>query len=140
MSHIKTGSNVHSLLSPQHHPHALHSQISILQSLRYYEHLAEPMSELLGVLAKEFNYVQHRIEVLREMGREVFGGATQRAPGVFSGFSLGLAVSKQLKGAGGHLAASEILCDDAYLNESWSVIGQRMFQLQEIVHNKSSLG
>jgi condensin complex subunit 1 len=43
--------------------HALHAQISILQSLQYYEHLVEPMANLLSVLAKEFDCAQLGDEV-----------------------------------------------------------------------------
>jgi condensin complex subunit 1 len=51
-----------------------------MQSLQYYEHLAEPMAELLTVLAKEFDYSQLGDEVLRELGGRVFGAGDTRGP------------------------------------------------------------
>jgi condensin complex subunit 1 len=88
MKHPPTKLLLYKLLSLaiKHHSHALHAQISILQSLQYYEHLAEPMAELLGVLAKEFDYAQLGDEVLREVGGRVFGAADSRGPRSFSKF------------------------------------------------------
>jgi hypothetical protein len=37
-------------LAIKHHSHSLAAQITILQSLQYHEHLAEPMAELLAIL------------------------------------------------------------------------------------------
>ncbi|KAG9309978.1 non-SMC mitotic condensation complex subunit 1-domain-containing protein [Chiua virens] len=39
----------------KNHGHAVAAQISIMQSLQYYEHLSEPMAELLSFLAKDFD-------------------------------------------------------------------------------------
>ena len=88
MKHPPTKPLLYKLLSLaiKNHSHALHAQISILQSLQYYEHLAEPMAELLGVLTKEFDYAQLGDEVLREVGGRVFGGGDSRGPRSFSGF------------------------------------------------------
>jgi condensin complex subunit 1 len=47
------------------HRHAFAFQISLLQSLQYFEHLAEPMAEILDVLDKEFDVSGVGDEVLR---------------------------------------------------------------------------
>jgi hypothetical protein len=43
------------------------------------------------------------------------------------------------RGSSGHqlfisafMIASKVICDDTYLNKSWSIVGQGMFQLREI--------
>lgn len=41
------------------------AQTSIMQNLTYFEHLSEPMAELLAILEKEFDYTQLTEEVLR---------------------------------------------------------------------------
>jgi len=41
------------------------AQTSIIQSLQYFEHLSEPMAELLSILDKEFDFTQLTEEVLR---------------------------------------------------------------------------
>lgn len=47
------------------HGHSFSAQISIVQSLQYFEHLSEPMAEILAVLQKEFDHTQLAEEVLR---------------------------------------------------------------------------
>ena len=49
-------------LAVKHHGHALAAQISIMQSLQYYEHLSEPMAECLAVLAKEFDHLKYVVQ------------------------------------------------------------------------------
>lgn len=39
--------------------------MTIMQNLQYTEHLAEPMADLVTILAKEFDYSQLGEEVLR---------------------------------------------------------------------------
>lgn len=46
------------------HGHSFSAQISIVQSLQYFEHLSEPMAEILAVLQKEFDHTQLAEEVL----------------------------------------------------------------------------
>jgi condensin complex subunit 1 len=41
------------------------AQTSIIQNLTYFEHLSEPMAELLAILEKEFDHTQLTEEVLR---------------------------------------------------------------------------
>ena len=52
-------------LAVKHHGHGFGAQISIMQSLQYFEHLSEPMAEALTVLAKEFDHSQLAEEILR---------------------------------------------------------------------------
>ena len=52
-------------LSVKFHNHSFSAQTSIIQSLQYFEHLSEPMAELLSILAKEFDHTQLTEEVLR---------------------------------------------------------------------------
>ena len=41
------------------------AQTSIIQNLSYFEHLAEPMAELLHILSEQYDYPQLTDEVLR---------------------------------------------------------------------------
>ncbi|KAJ7732950.1 hypothetical protein DFH07DRAFT_990553, partial [Mycena maculata] len=58
-------------LAVKHHGHALNAQITIIQSLQFYEYLSEPMAECL---AKEFDHTQLGDEVLHEVAGMTFGG------------------------------------------------------------------
>ncbi|EIN08162.1 hypothetical protein PUNSTDRAFT_102926 [Punctularia strigosozonata HHB-11173 SS5] len=73
-------------LAVKHHGHALAAQISIMQSLQYYEHLSEPMAECLAVLAKEFDHSQLGDEVLREIAGKTFNAQDTKGPRAFSRF------------------------------------------------------
>ena len=41
------------------------AQVIIIQSIQYYEHLGDPMAELLLVLAEQYDYTQLTEEILR---------------------------------------------------------------------------
>ncbi|KAJ7756752.1 non-SMC mitotic condensation complex subunit 1-domain-containing protein [Mycena maculata] len=73
-------------LAVKHHGHALNAQITIIQSLQFYEHLSEPMAECLTILAKEFDHAQLGDEVLREVAGMTFGGQDNKGPRTFSKF------------------------------------------------------
>ncbi|KAJ7183082.1 non-SMC mitotic condensation complex subunit 1 [Mycena filopes] len=73
-------------LAVKHHGHALTAQITIIQSLQFYEHLSEPMAECLTILAKEFDHAQLGDEVLREIAGMTFGGQDNKGPRTFSKF------------------------------------------------------
>jgi condensin complex subunit 1 len=96
-------------LAVKHHGHTLAAQTSILQSLSYSEHLAEPMAELLTVLVKEFDHQQLCDELLREVARKTFSAQDTKGPRVFSKFLTHLAelvprsVLKQISLLLGHL-------------------------------------
>lgn len=78
-------------LAVKHHGHALAAQISIMQSLQYYEHLSEPMAECLTVLAKEFDHAQLADEILREIAAKSFSAQDSKGPRAFSRFLVRLA-------------------------------------------------
>lgn len=73
-------------LAVKHHGHALAAQISIMQSLQFYEHLSEPMAECLTVLAKEFDHAQLGDEILREIASKNFSAQDTKGPRAFSKF------------------------------------------------------
>ena len=54
------------------HGHTFSAQISVMQCLQYFEHLSEPMAEVLAVLQKEFDHTQLAEEILRYAGFCVF--------------------------------------------------------------------
>lgn len=52
-------------LAVKFHGHTFGAQTSILQNLTYYEHLSEPMAEMLTILENEFDHTQLTEEILR---------------------------------------------------------------------------
>ncbi|KAJ7116325.1 non-SMC mitotic condensation complex subunit 1-domain-containing protein [Mycena epipterygia] len=73
-------------LAVKHHGHSLTAQITIIQSLQFYEHLSEPMAECLTILAKEFDHAQLGDEILREIAAMNFIGQDNKGPRTFSKF------------------------------------------------------
>ncbi|KDQ09126.1 hypothetical protein BOTBODRAFT_179302 [Botryobasidium botryosum FD-172 SS1] len=78
-------------LAVKHHGHGFGAQISIMQCLQYFEHLAEPMAEVLTVLSKEFDHSQLAEEILREISSKSFNGQDTKGPRSFSRFLIRLA-------------------------------------------------
>ncbi|KZT37014.1 hypothetical protein SISSUDRAFT_988305 [Sistotremastrum suecicum HHB10207 ss-3] len=78
-------------LAVKHHAHSLLAQISIMQSLQYYEHLSEPMAEMLTILAKEFDHSQLAEEILREISTKEFNAQDPKGPRSFSKYLIKLA-------------------------------------------------
>ncbi|RPD66651.1 hypothetical protein L226DRAFT_557654 [Lentinus tigrinus ALCF2SS1-7] len=70
----------------KHHQHGLAAQINIMQSLQYYEHLADHMAECLDVLAREFDHSQLGDDILREIAGKSFPPQDTKGPRVFSKF------------------------------------------------------
>lgn len=70
----------------KHHGHGVAAQISIMQSLQYYEHLSESMAELLSYLAKDFDHAQLGDEILREIAGMTFSAQDTKGPRAFSRF------------------------------------------------------
>lgn len=68
------------------HGQAFSAQTSIIQALQYFEHLAEPMAELLGIMRVEFDYERLGEEVLREIGNKTFNGSDLKSPKSFAKF------------------------------------------------------
>lgn len=52
-------------LATKNHNQGFVTQVMVTQNLSAYEHLAEPMAELVAILWKEFDYSQLGEEVLR---------------------------------------------------------------------------
>ena len=73
-------------LAVKFHGHAFGAQTSIIQNLTYFEHLSEPMAELLAILEKEFDYAQLGEEVLRDVAARSFSHSDAKGPRVFSKF------------------------------------------------------
>ncbi|SPO25585.1 related to YCS4 - subunit of condensin protein complex [Ustilago trichophora] len=73
------------------HGQAFSAQTSIMQSLQYYEHLAEPMAELLALMRLEFDYERLGEEVLREVAAKNFGAMDTKSPRSFGRFLVRMA-------------------------------------------------
>jgi condensin complex subunit 1 len=71
--------------------HAFGAQTTIIQNLTYFEHLSEPMAELLEMLEKEFDYGQLGEEVLREVAAKTLAHNDAKGPRSFSRFLVRLA-------------------------------------------------
>lgn len=68
------------------HGQAFHVQTSILQALQYYEHLAEPMAELLGVMRTDFDIERLGEDVLRDLAAKSFTSLDTKSPRSFGRF------------------------------------------------------
>lgn len=75
----------------KNHGQAFAVQTSIMQALAYYEHLPEPMAELLTYLRTEFDYERLGDEVLREVAAREFGGLDTKGPRCFARFLVRMA-------------------------------------------------
>jgi condensin complex subunit 1 len=75
----------------KNHAQAFAVQTSIMQALAYYEHLAEPMAELLALLRTDFDYERLGDEVLREVAAREFGGLDTKGPRCFARFLVKMA-------------------------------------------------
>ncbi|KAK4199510.1 putative condensin complex subunit 1 [Triangularia verruculosa] len=74
----------------KHHGHAYAAQISIVQNLTYFEHLSEPMAELLHILAEQYDYPQLADEILRELSNKEFNSNDNKGPKSVSTFMVKL--------------------------------------------------
>ena len=70
----------------KHHGHAFGAQTSIVQNLTYFEHLAEPMAELLHILSEQYDHPQLADEILRELSNKEFNNNDTRGPKSVSAF------------------------------------------------------
>ena len=64
----------------------LAAQISIVQNLTYFEHLAEPMAEFLHILSEQYDYPQLTDEILREISNKEFNSNDTKGPKSVSSF------------------------------------------------------
>ncbi len=74
----------------KHHGHALGAQTSIVQNLTYFEHLSEPMSEFLHILAEQYDHHQLSAEILRELAAKEFSQSDTKGPKSVSAFIIKL--------------------------------------------------
>ncbi|KAK5075159.1 condensin complex non-SMC subunit Cnd1 [Lithohypha guttulata] len=70
----------------KHNGHALGAQTSIIQNLTYYEHLSEPMAELLHILSEQYDHSQLSSDVLRELAAKEFSPTDAKGPKAVSIF------------------------------------------------------
>ncbi|WFD03161.1 condensin complex non-SMC subunit Cnd1 [Malassezia obtusa] len=73
------------------HGQAFNVQTSILQSLQYYEHLAEPMAELLAQMRIEYDVERLAEDVLRDVASKTFTGLDSKSPRSFGRFLVRMA-------------------------------------------------
>ncbi|EKD14977.1 condensin subunit Cnd1 [Drepanopeziza brunnea f. sp. 'multigermtubi' MB_m1] len=73
-------------IAVKHHGHGYAAQISIVQNLTYFEHLAEPMAEFLHILSEQYDYPQLADEILRELSNKEFNSNDTRGPKSVSAF------------------------------------------------------
>ncbi|KAH8592354.1 armadillo-type protein [Bisporella sp. PMI_857] len=73
-------------IAVKHHGHGYAAQISIVQNLTYFEHLAEPMAEFLHILSEQYDYQQLADEILRELSNKEFNSNDTRGPKSVSSF------------------------------------------------------
>ena len=52
-------------LAVKNHGHGFAAQIQMMQDLQYFEHLSEPMAEILNILENEFDHTQLADDMLR---------------------------------------------------------------------------
>ncbi|POS84635.1 ARM repeat-containing protein [Erysiphe pulchra] len=77
-------------LAIKHHGHGYAAQISIVQNLTYFEHLAEPMAEFLHILAEQYDHPQLAEEILRELSNKEFNSNDSKGPKSVSSFIIKL--------------------------------------------------
>ncbi|KAF2268508.1 condensin [Lojkania enalia] len=70
----------------KHHGHAFGAQTAINQNLSYFEHLSEPMAELLQILAEQYDYPQLTEDVLRDLSKKEFNSNDVKGPKSVSTF------------------------------------------------------
>ncbi|KAJ3506594.1 hypothetical protein NLJ89_g6784 [Agrocybe chaxingu] len=73
-------------LAVKHHGQSMAVQITIMQSLQFYEHLSEAMAECLTILAREFDHSQLGDDILREIAGKTFSGQDAKSPRTFAKF------------------------------------------------------
>ncbi|KAH8919555.1 hypothetical protein BT69DRAFT_1284724 [Atractiella rhizophila] len=77
-------------LAARNHGQAASVQTAIMQNLVYFEFNAEPMAELITLLAKEYDKPQVGEDILRELGNKVFSPQDQQGPKSFAKFLIKL--------------------------------------------------
>ncbi|ORY79393.1 armadillo-type protein [Protomyces lactucae-debilis] len=70
----------------KHHGHAFGAQTTIVQDLQYFEHLSDPLAELLHILNDQYDFPQLTDEVLRELSNKDFNANDNKGPKFVSVF------------------------------------------------------
>ncbi|KAI9593024.1 armadillo-type protein [Syncephalis fuscata] len=70
----------------KHHNHGFAAQTTMMQNLQYYEHLSQPMADLLALVADQFGYSQLADSVLCEISNKEFNAQDTTGPKNFSKF------------------------------------------------------
>ncbi|KAE8221852.1 hypothetical protein CF319_g4858 [Tilletia indica] len=91
VAEIRIGTNKVICQAVKAHGQAFSVHTSIMQSLQYYEHLSEPMAELLHLLRTEFDYERLGEDVLREIASKTFGAVDSKSPRSFGRFLVRMA-------------------------------------------------
>ncbi|KAL9940062.1 hypothetical protein V8E36_000767 [Tilletia maclaganii] len=91
VAEIRIGTNKIICQAVKAHGQAFSVHTSIMQSLQYYEHLSEPMAELLHLLRTEFDYERLGEDVLREVASKTFGALDSKSPRSFGRFLVRMA-------------------------------------------------
>ncbi|CAD6927131.1 unnamed protein product [Tilletia caries] len=91
VAEIRIGTNKIICQAVKAHGQAFSVHTSIMQSLQYYEHLSEPMAELLHLLRTEFDYERLGEDVLREIATKTFGAMDSKSPRSFGRFLVRMA-------------------------------------------------
>ncbi|KUJ14859.1 uncharacterized protein LY89DRAFT_620076 [Mollisia scopiformis] len=73
-------------IAVKHHGHGYAAQISIVQNLTYFEHLAEPMAEFLHILSEQYDYAQLAGEIMTELSNKEFNSNDTKGPKSVSSF------------------------------------------------------
>ena len=77
-------------IAVKHHGHGFGAQTSIVQNLTYFEHLSEPMAELLHILSEQYDYPQLSGEIMRELASKDFSPNDAKGPKSISTFIIKL--------------------------------------------------
>ncbi|KAF5357209.1 hypothetical protein D9756_006855 [Leucocoprinus leucothites] len=73
-------------LSVKHHNQVLAANTNIIQNLQFYDHLPEPLADLLHILASSFDHTQLGDDILREIAGKTFNAQDSKGPRNFSKF------------------------------------------------------
>ncbi|PKI84012.1 Ycs4p [Malassezia vespertilionis] len=88
---IKRGMAKVICLAVKNHGQAFNVQTSIAQSLQYYEHMAEPMAELLYMLRVEYDVERLAEDVLRDAASKTFTSMDSKSPRSYGRFLVRMA-------------------------------------------------
>ncbi|BFZ56733.1 condensin complex non-SMC subunit Cnd1 [Savitreella phatthalungensis] len=73
-------------VSIKHYGQAFAAQTSVVQALQYFEHVADPVAELLQVLSEQYDYGQFSDEILRDLSGKDFNPNDNKGPKTIGAF------------------------------------------------------